>query len=147
MNELRMAPSTVLRNSVRGIRNAWTFTPLAYSARLAVSTFLSSMVTSARSMSDFAHTISCDRLPQRMAARIDRSCFTCATRSSSASVNFFWMDPIEVLTLPVLLSARRQAHVNTSDDLQDGCAALFRRRVGATLSTVTGCLGELSGGL
>ena len=50
------------------------------------------MVTSTRSMSDFAQTVSCDRLPQRMAARIERSFSTCATRSSSASVNFFWMD-------------------------------------------------------
>ena len=39
------------------------------------STFLSSMVTSTRSMSDFAQTVSCERLPQRMAARIERSCF------------------------------------------------------------------------
>src|SRR5215471_11734150 len=94
-----MAPSTVWRNSVRGIRKAWTFTPPASSATLDVRTFLSSMVTSARSMSDFAQTVSCDRLPQRIAARIDRSCFTCATRSLSASVNFFWMDDVEVLTL------------------------------------------------
>ena len=92
MNEFRTAPSTVLRNSVRGIRNAWTFTPSAYSERPVFSTFLSSMVTSTRSMSDFAQTVSCDRLPQRMAAKIDRSFRICATRSSSASVNFFWMD-------------------------------------------------------
>ena len=26
-------------------------------------------------MSDFAQTVSCDRLPQRIAARIERSCF------------------------------------------------------------------------
>ena len=32
MNELRIEPSTVLRNSARGIRSAWTFTPSAYSA-------------------------------------------------------------------------------------------------------------------
>src|SRR5207247_2508315 len=105
MNPLRTAPSTVLRNSVRGIRNAWTLTPPAYSARLAVSTFLSSIVTSARSMSDFAQTVSCDRLPQRMAARIDRSCFTCATRSSSAWVNFLWMGSVDVLTLPASFCA------------------------------------------
>src|SRR5882672_4519090 len=47
-------------------------------------------------MSDFAQTVSYDRLPQRMAARIDLSCFTCATRSSSASANFFWMDAVPV---------------------------------------------------
>ena len=110
MNELRMAPSTVWRNSVRGIRNAWTFTPPAFSARLVFSTFLSSMVTSARSMSDFAQTVSCDRLPQRMAARIERSCFTCFTRSSSASVNFFWTDPVEALKIfePIALILERQ---------------------------------------
>src|SRR5471030_1476858 len=100
MNELRTLPSTVFRNSARGIRNAWTFTPPALIARLAFSTFLSSMVTSARSMSDFAQTVSCDRLPQRMAARMDRSSFTCATRLSSASVNFFSMGSVDVLTLP-----------------------------------------------
>ena len=74
MNELWTEPSTVLRNSARGIRIAWTFTPSAYSATSAGSTFLSSIVTSTRSMSDFAQTVSCDRLPQRMAARIERSC-------------------------------------------------------------------------
>src|SRR5260221_1056807 len=50
------------------------------------------MVTSARSISDFSQTVSCERLPQRIAARMDRSCFTCSTRWSSASLNFFWMD-------------------------------------------------------
>src|SRR5689334_4202887 len=100
MNELRTAPSTVLRNSVRGIRIAWTFTPPALRERLEVSTFLSSIVTSAKSMSDFAQTVSCERLPHRIAARMDRSSLTCATRSPSASLNFCWMDPLEVLTVP-----------------------------------------------
>src|SRR5215831_19455695 len=58
------------------------------------------MVTSTRSMSDLAQTVSCERLPQRIAARMERSCLICATRASSASVNFFWVDPIDVLTLP-----------------------------------------------
>src|SRR2546425_12557047 len=74
---------------------------------LVFSTFLSSMVTSARSISDFAQTVSCDRLPQRMAARIDRSPFTCSMRSSSASVNFFWTESVEVLTLPSEKQFRR----------------------------------------
>src|ERR1700685_192217 len=39
-------------------------------------------------MSDLAHTASCDKLPQRIAARIDLSRFTSATSSSSASANF-----------------------------------------------------------
>src|SRR6266566_3832227 len=102
MNELRTALSMVWRNSVRGIRNAWTFTPPAFSARLDFSTFLSSMVTSARSMSDFSQTVSCERLPQRMAARIERSPFTCATSSSSASANLFWTDPVKVLMFQCL---------------------------------------------
>ena len=38
-------------------------------------------------MSDFAQTVSCDRLPQRMAARTLRSSFSCATSASSAAVN------------------------------------------------------------
>ena len=88
MNELRIEPSIVLRNSARGMRSAWTFTPPASSARSAAATFLSSIVTSTRSMSDFAQTVSCDRLPQRIAARMERSCLTCSTSASSASVNF-----------------------------------------------------------
>src|SRR5215813_6840909 len=44
-------------------------------------------------MSDFAHTVSYDRLPQRMAARTERSPFTCSTSASSASVNCCWIDP------------------------------------------------------
>src|SRR5688572_8802097 len=82
-----MALSTILRNSVRGIRKAWTLTPSAFSDRSEVSIFLSSTVTRPRSMSDFAHTVSCDRLPQRIAARIDRSCLICSTSASSAVVN------------------------------------------------------------
>ena len=31
-------------------------------------------------MSDFAQTVSCDRLPQRIAARIERSCLTCSIK-------------------------------------------------------------------
>src|SRR5881397_3587470 len=50
------------------------------------------MVTSTRSMSDLAHTVSCDRLPHRMAARMDRSSFTCSTSASRASLNFRWID-------------------------------------------------------
>ena len=73
MNELRIDPSTILRNSARGMRNAWTLTPSAFSATSDASTFLSSIVTSTRSMSDFAQTVSCDRLPHRMAARMERS--------------------------------------------------------------------------
>ena len=38
-------------------------------------------------MSDFAQTVSCDRLPQRMAARIERSSLICSTSASSAAVN------------------------------------------------------------
>src|SRR5690348_12867483 len=61
------------------------------------------MVIRARSISDFSHTVSCDRLPQRMAARIDRSCFTCATSSSRAWLNFFWMDTVVALIPPALV--------------------------------------------
>ena len=50
--------------------------------------FLSSIVTSTRSMSDFSHTGSCERLPQRIAARIERSRLIFSTRASSASLNF-----------------------------------------------------------
>src|SRR4029450_4386315 len=42
---------------------------------------------STRSMSDFAHTMSCERLPQRIAARIARSSRICSTSASSAAVN------------------------------------------------------------
>src|SRR5512145_994742 len=38
-------------------------------------------------MSDFAQTLSCDRLPPRIAARIVRSCFTSAIKASSADLN------------------------------------------------------------
>src|SRR5262245_16322087 len=54
--------------------------------------FLSSIVTSAMSMSDFAHTLSFDRLPARMAARIVVSLFSCSTSAANASVNFCWSD-------------------------------------------------------
>ena len=37
-------------------------------------------------MSDLAQTVSCDRLPQRIAARTERSSFTCSTSASSAVV-------------------------------------------------------------
>ena len=47
------------------------------------------MVTSTRSMSDFAQTVSCERLPQRMAARIERSCLHLRDEIVSASANFF----------------------------------------------------------
>src|SRR5215471_14555728 len=90
MNELRIDPSADLRNSARGRRLACTFTPSAYSARSPRSTFLSSMVTSIRSMSDLAQTVSCDRLPQRMAARMERSSLTCSTSASSAALNVCW---------------------------------------------------------
>ena len=57
--------STVLRNCARGRRTACAhLAPFALSARSPFSTFLSSMVTSTRSMSDLAHTWSCERLPQ-----------------------------------------------------------------------------------
>src|SRR6185436_7024734 len=45
-------------------------------------------------MSDFAQTASYDRLPQRMAARMERSSFTCSMSASSASVNFCWIAPV-----------------------------------------------------
>src|SRR6185503_18350533 len=50
-------------------------------------TSASSAVTSSRSMSDFSQTRSCDRLPPRIAARIDRSCRIWDTRASSAVAN------------------------------------------------------------
>ncbi len=40
-------------------------------------------------MSDFSQTVSCDRLPQRMAARTERSRLTSSTSASRASVNVF----------------------------------------------------------
>ena len=66
--------------------------PVRVQRQVRRSTFLSSIVTSTRSMSDFAQTVSCDRLPQRIAARTERSRFTCSTSASSASVNFCWID-------------------------------------------------------
>jgi hypothetical protein len=47
-------------------------------------------------MSDLDHTVSCDRLPQSMAASTERSPRTCSTRTSSASLNFFWIDPFSM---------------------------------------------------
>jgi hypothetical protein len=38
-------------------------------------------------MSDFDHTASCERLPQRIAARIERSVLISATSVSRAAVN------------------------------------------------------------
>src|SRR5581483_7651796 len=67
------------------------FTPSAESERSVGPPFLSSTVTSTRSMSDFAQTVSCDRLPQRMAARTEASLCTCPISASSASVNFCWI--------------------------------------------------------
>src|SRR5215216_3621049 len=75
------------------MRNACTLTPSAYNARSRAATFLSSIVTSTRSMSDFAQTVSCDRLPHRMAARIERSALIRSTRASSAVVNVWWIEP------------------------------------------------------
>src|SRR5262249_29368334 len=47
------------------------------------------MVTSKRSISDFDQTVSCDRLPHRIAARMERSRFSCSTRTESAALNSF----------------------------------------------------------
>ncbi|PYR91366.1 MAG: hypothetical protein DMF84_17115 [Acidobacteria bacterium] len=71
-----MDPSTMRRNSVRGIRFACTFTPSAYSDSCDNSVFLSSIVMSTRSISDFVQTVSCARLPQRIAARTEWSALT-----------------------------------------------------------------------
>src|SRR5258706_14967994 len=43
-----------------------------------------------------------------MAARMDRSPFTCSIRSSSALVNFFWMSSVEVITFVIGLDHLRQ---------------------------------------
>src|SRR5258708_22920320 len=61
------------------------FTPSEYSALSASSNVLSSTVTSTRSMSDFAQTGSCDRLPQSTAARIERSPLMCSINDASAA--------------------------------------------------------------
>src|SRR5688572_18225637 len=45
------------------------------------------MVTSSRSMSDFAQTVSCDMLPQMIAASTARSSFTLSTSTCSAASN------------------------------------------------------------
>ena len=58
MKLFRIEPSTILRKSARGIKNAWTFTPFTFNAMSEVSIFLSSIVTKARSMSDFTQTVS-----------------------------------------------------------------------------------------
>jgi hypothetical protein len=88
------------------------FTPPERNANDPASIFLSSMVTSARSMSDFAQTVSWDRLPHRIAARIERSPFTCAMRSSSASVNCFRMSGIEGL-ISVITSHNDNVEIDT----------------------------------
>src|SRR5215468_22705 len=85
-----MELSTVFRNSVRGMRIAWTFTPSAYSAMSDEPRFLSSTVTRTRSISDLAHTVSWDRLPHRIAATIERSLLICSTSASSARLNSSW---------------------------------------------------------
>ena len=77
-------------NVARGINCAWTFTPSAESAIDPSSTLRSSTVMNTRSISDFAHTTSCDRLPQSSAARIERSALACATSASSAAVKRCW---------------------------------------------------------
>src|SRR5262245_36299462 len=97
MNELWIDPFTVVRNCARGIRTACTFTPFDTSDRLPPSIFLSSMVTSTRSMSDFSQTVSWDRLPQRIAARIERSSFNCSASTSSARLNLS-----STVTIPML---------------------------------------------
>src|SRR5262245_49211706 len=56
------------------------------------------MVTSTKSMSDLAQTVSCARLPQRRAARTERSPFTCSTSASSAAVNCCWIDSFPILS-------------------------------------------------
>src|SRR5687767_13320610 len=48
-------------------------------------------------MSDFSQTVSCERLPQRMAARMLRSPLISPTRESSAAANFCWT----VIDLPL----------------------------------------------
>src|SRR5215471_21618367 len=55
-------------------------------------TLRSSMVTKTRSMSDRAHTVSCARLPQRMAASTDESFSTCRMSPSSAAANAWGTD-------------------------------------------------------
>jgi len=40
--------------------------------------------------SERAQTVSCDRLPQRMAARMERCCLITSTRASRAALNCQW---------------------------------------------------------
>src|SRR5260370_356352 len=55
-----------------------------------------------------------------MAARIDRSPFTCSTRSSSAAVNFFWIAPVEVLTSSRVPSKKQfRRYVKVLSELTD----------------------------
>src|SRR6187200_2565602 len=86
-NELLTDPSTTCRNSPRGMSTAWTLTPAALSERPESSILRSSIVTSTRSISDLAQTVSCERLPQRTTARIARSSLISSTSASSAAVN------------------------------------------------------------
>ena len=132
MNELRIDPSAVLRNSARGTSNACTFTPSAYSARSPASTFLSSTVTSTRSMSDLAHTVSCERLPQRTAARTERSSFTSAMSASSALVNLCSISAFPMfhrrgrqLSLPERMSAKLRDLALGFDDQWQQLAAFL----------------------
>ena len=90
--ELLTDPSTTCRNSLRGMSTACTLTPSALSEIPAFSTLRSSIVTSTRSMSDFAQTVSCERLPQRTTARIARSFLISSTSASSAAVNVWWIE-------------------------------------------------------
>ena len=91
MKEFLMVPSAVWRNSVLVIRNAWTFTPSAFRARWGLSALRSSMVIRKRSMSDFCQTVSCARLPQRTAARTERSFSTSPIRAASALSNLLFV--------------------------------------------------------
>src|SRR5262245_52005946 len=99
-----------------------TLTPSAYRHRSLCSTFLSSMVTSTRSMSDLAHTVSCDMLPHSTAARTERSVLTCSINRSRAALNFCGADSD-------VIAVRRETHDRTRRD-GNGQAGWRRERSG-----------------
>jgi hypothetical protein len=58
-------------------------------------------------MSDLSQTVSCERLPQSTAARIERSSLILATKASSARENRSWVEVGTQISIPEQLSDTR----------------------------------------
>src|SRR4029453_8406430 len=87
--------------------------------------FLSSTVTSSRSMSDRAQTVSCERLPQRSAARIDLSFCTWRISRSRAAANACGTDSSLMSSRFVVRGSPRQFGPDFARDRRDQRAADF----------------------